>query len=355
MSNNVHIRNVAKYYGEFLAIPELSLDIREGEFFTLLGPSGCGKTTLLRMIAGFNTIEAGAISFNETVINHLPADKRDIGMVFQNYAIFPHLTVKENVAYGLKARKIKGTELKERTQRAMEMMHISEHAAKYPQKLSGGQQQRVALARAIVIQPSVLLMDEPLSNLDAKLRVEMRTVIRQVQQALGITTIYVTHDQEEALSISDRIAIMNKGRVAQLGAPFEIYAHPENAFVADFIGTSSFLDVEIANGTIAIPGKKPLACKAKRDYSGKGILSVRPESVILGETETSDLHGKIVTATFLGDSVAYAIELDSGQALAANQYMNMPGRTHSAGETVGIRFLEERLNLFDASGEEALL
>ena len=201
MSKTITIDHVDKFYGSFQAIKDVSLSIEEGEFFTLLGPSGCGKTTLLRMIAGFNTIEKGEIRFGDTVINHVPTYKRNIGMVFQSYAIFPHLTVQQNVAYGLKARKVPKDELNARVEKAMKLTQIDQFAKRQPQQLSGGQQQRVALSRAIVIEPDLLLMDEPLSNLDAKLRVEMRTAIREIQRELNITTIYVTHDQEEALAV----------------------------------------------------------------------------------------------------------------------------------------------------------
>ena len=245
MSNEVIIKNAVKRYGDFTALHGVSLNIEKGEFFTLLGPSGCGKTTLLRMIAGFNSIEGGDFYFGENRINDVPAHKRDIGMVFQNYAIFPHLTVEENVAYGLKARKVDKKEIDRRVKEALELVQIAPLATRKPSELSGGQQQRVALARAFVIEPSVLLMDEPLSNLDAKLRVQMRSIIKKLQRRLGITTIYVTHDQEEALAISDRIAVMNQGRVMQVGTPSEIYAKPENPFVAGFIGVSNFLNCDV--------------------------------------------------------------------------------------------------------------
>lgn len=236
MSNQVIIQNAVKRYGDFTALNGVSLDIQEGEFFTLLGPSGCGKTTLLRMIAGFNSIEGGDFYFGEKRINDVPAHKRDIGMVFQNYAIFPHLTVRENVAYGLKARKMAAKEIKPKVDEALELVQISHLADRKPNELSGGQQQRVALARAFVIEPSVLLMDEPLSNLDAKLRVQMRSVIKKLQRRLGITTIYVTHDQEEALTLSDRIAVFNKGFIEQIGTPNEVYNHSQTEFVCNFIG-----------------------------------------------------------------------------------------------------------------------
>ena len=248
MSNDVIIKDAVKRYGDFTALNGVSLDIREGEFFTLLGPSGCGKTTLLRMIAGFNSIEGGDFYFGEKRINDVAAHKRDIGMVFQNYAIFPHLTVRENVAYGLKARKTPKAEMEKRVNEALELVQISHLADRKPNELSGGQQQRVALARAFVIEPSVLLMDEPLSNLDAKLRVQMRSVINKLQRRLGITTIYVTHDQEEALAISDRIAVMKDGNIMQIGTPNEIYAKPQNPFVAGFIGVSNFMDCQSEGG-----------------------------------------------------------------------------------------------------------
>ena len=217
MSVSIGIDNVVKKYGDTTIIPDLSAFIKNGEFFTLLGPSGCGKTTLLRMIAGFNSIEGGTIKFDDKVINDIPAQKRNIGMVFQSYAIFPHLTVRQNVEYGLKIRKVPKEHMKERVDEILKVVKIDEYQDRLPERLSGGQQQRVALARAIVIHPQVLLMDEPLSNLDAKLRIEMRSAIRDVQKQVGITTVYVTHDQEEALAISDRIAVMKLGIIQPPG------------------------------------------------------------------------------------------------------------------------------------------
>src|SRR5574344_1667988 len=249
MRKNIKIRHAVKKYGNNVIISDLNLDVKQGEFFTLLGPSGCGKTTLLRMIAGFNTIEGGQFYFGDNLINDLPAHMRDIGMVFQNYAIFPHLTVKENVGYGLKARKLPKEQIDAKVAAALKLVQISHLAERKPNELSGGQQQRVALARAFVIEPSVLLMDEPLSNLDAKLRVQMRSVIKKLQKRLGITTIYVTHDQEEALAISDRIAVMNSGDIMQVGTPEEIYRKPANPFVAGFIGISNFIDATVDAGT----------------------------------------------------------------------------------------------------------
>ena len=311
MSNQVIIQNAVKRYGDFTALNGVSLDIQEGEFFTLLGPSGCGKTTLLRMIAGFNSIEGGDFYFGEKRINDVPAHKRDIGMVFQNYAIFPHLTVRENVAYGLKARKMPAKEIKPKVDEALELVQISHLADRKPNELSGGQQQRVALARAFVIEPSVLLMDEPLSNLDAKLRVQMRSVIKKLQRRLGITTIYVTHDQEEALAISDRIAVMKDGHIMQIGTPRDIYAKPQNPFVAGFIGVSNFLDCEV----------------------------------------NAPAPGTILFSTFLGDFIEYEVQLNDGQNLIVNEYTKDTTEIHSDGEQVHLSFDPMRISLYDKSEE----
>ena len=305
MSNEVIIRDAVKRYDDFTALNGVSLDIHEGEFFTLLGPSGCGKTTLLRMIAGFNSIEGGDFFFGEKRINDVAAHKRDIGMVFQNYAIFPHLTVKENVAYGLKARKTPKKEIEARVAEALELVQISHLADRKPNELSGGQQQRVALARAFVIEPSVLLMDEPLSNLDAKLRVQMRTVIKKLQRRLGITTIYVTHDQEEALAISDRIAVMKDGNIMQIGTPSEIYAKPQNPFVAGFIGVSNFLDCDVKGEEVSIQGELSINIPVRKHYEGKGQISARPEQLFITD---KGMPGKILISTFLGDFIEYEVQ-----------------------------------------------
>ena len=251
MSVSIRIKNAVKRYGDNTIIPNLSLDVNDGEFFTLLGSSGCGKTTLLRMIAGFNSIEGGEFYFNDKLINDMPPEKRNIGMVFQNYAVFPHMTAYQNVAFGLEERKIRNPEKKKRVEDILSLVQISELRDRKPENMSGGQQQRIALARAIVIKPDVLLMDEPLSNLDAKLRIEMRSVIRRIQKQFGITTIYVTHDQSEALAISDRIAIMNHGVIQQIGTPFEVYRRPENIFSATlfFITRSPLIFLNFPSGT----------------------------------------------------------------------------------------------------------
>ena len=349
MSNQVIIQNAVKRYGDFTALNGVSLDIQEGEFFTLLGPSGCGKTTLLRMIAGFNSIEGGDFYFGEKRINDVPAHKRDIGMVFQNYAIFPHLTVRENVAYGLKARKMPAKEIKPKVDEALELVQISHLADRKP----GGQQQRVALARAFVIEPSVLLMDEPLSNLDAKLRVQMRSVIKKLQRRLGITTIYVTHDQEEALAISDRIAVMKDGHIMQIGTPRDIYAKPQNPFVAGFIGVSNFLDCEVnapapGNAAVSIKGELDITVPVSRAYTGSGKISARPEQLFFSE---SGMPGTILFSTFLGDFIEYEVQLNDGQNLIVNEYTKDTTEIHSDGEQVHLSFDPMRISLYDKSEE----
>ena len=275
------IQNMELYYGDFKALKGIDLNIQANEITAFIGPSGCGKTTLLRMIAGFNTVDGGEICFDDRVINNLEAHKRDIGMVFQNYAIFPHLTVAENVAYGLKAKKCPKDQIPGKVEEALELVQIGKLKDRKPNELSGGQQQRVALARAFVIEPGVLLMDEPLSNLDAKLRVQMRTVIKKLQRRLGITTIYVTHDQEEALAISDRIAVMKEGNIMQVGTPEEIYKKPENTFVAGFIGVSNFVECDVKGddpnqAVLDIKGECSITCTLKKPFTGKGIISAIP-------------------------------------------------------------------------------
>lgn len=355
-SQNVKIENATKIYGNFKACDHISLDIKGGEFFTLLGPSGCGKTTLLRMIAGFNTINGGQIYFNDKLINHISADKRNIGMVFQNYAIFPHMTVEENVAYGLKARKIKGEELKKRSMDAMKMMQIDNLKDRMPSQLSGGQQQRVALARAVVIHPDVLLMDEPLCNLDAKLRVTMRTSIKKIQKQLDITTIYVTHDQEEALAISDRIAVIHDGKVEQLGAPKEIYTKPNNMFVANFIGTSGFLDGTAENGVVSINGsKKKIALPMTKAFKGAVKISVRPEYATLGAPADGEIPGTITLATFLGDFMNYEIQLSDGKVIEVNEYTEHMDHLYKVGDKVSVHLMEKRISVFDAATEKSLM
>lgn len=361
MSHLIDIKNVVKKYGDFRAVDNVSITVNKGEFFTLLGPSGCGKTTLLRMIAGFNSIEEGEIYFDTDMINNIPAHKRNIGMVFQNYAIFPHMSVYENVAYGLKARKVPKQEMAEKINEALTLAQIDNLKDRQPANMSGGQQQRVALARAIVIHPGLLLMDEPLSNLDAKLRVEMRTVIKELQRNLGITTIYVTHDQEEALAISDRIAVMNKGRVMQVGKPENIYRHPANEFVAGFIGISNFLSGEIVNydadqnAQIKINNAFEISIKCKSCSKGAVKISVRPEEFIIKAKNETGLLGSIFQKTFLGDFISYVVQLDNGRLVQVNEYCKDNETIRELGEVIRLDLMKNKINLFNETGEETLL
>lgn len=355
MSHAVIVDHAVKTYGDFTAVNGISLTIQPGEFFTLLGPSGCGKTTLLRMIAGFNTVDGGEIRFDDKVINNVPAHKRDIGMVFQNYAIFPHLNVAENVAYGLKARHVPKDQIPPRVEEALKMVQIDQLKTRKPNELSGGQQQRVALARAFVIEPSVLLMDEPLSNLDAKLRVQMRTTIKKLQRRLGITTVYVTHDQEEALAISDRIAVMNQGNIMQIGSPEEIYRKPANPFVANFIGVSNFIDCTVQTGAgkaeVKLPGGYSISIPVSRDYEGEAILSARPEQLFFDE---QGIPGKINMSIFLGDFVQYEVELVTGQVIELNEYTKDVDTIRTDGKGVHISMNPLQVSLYEKESKEVL-
>jgi iron(III) transport system ATP-binding protein len=360
MGNPLYIENVVKRFGDFNAVDGISLEIEEGEFFTLLGPSGCGKTTLLRMIAGFNSVDAGVIRFKEKILNDIPAHRRNIGMVFQNYAIFPHMSVFNNVAYGLKARKVSKEDIEKRVTEVLDLVQMGEYKDRQPSKLSGGQQQRIALARAIVINPDILLMDEPLSNLDAKLRIDMREVIKKIQNNLNITTVYVTHDQEEALAISDRIAVMNGGKIQQIGTPREIYQNPGNTFVADFIGTSTFLDCSLENKTkkkslLKILDGSEIEIPLQTDYSGGAVLAFRAEEVTLGKPGPGKLNGKIVFSTFLGGLMNYEIMLDNDQVVLVTEYLKDNEIWRNIGDEVSLNFNMSRINLFDAVNKEVLV
>jgi ABC-type Fe3+/spermidine/putrescine transport system ATPase subunit len=320
----------------------VSLDIADGELFTLLGPSGCGKTTLLRMIAGFYPVDGGQIVFGERRVDGLPPYERNIGMVFQNYALWPHMTVAANVTYGLKLRKLASTEIARRLEDGLRKVNLTGFADRYPGQLSGGQQQRVALARALVLNPDILLLDEPLSNLDAKIRVQVRAEIRTLQRELGITTVYVTHDQEEALSLSDRVAVMRDGRVLQVATPKELYERPATRFVADFVGTNNFIAGVCRGAGEAAPGgtmivETALGILRARVAPGiasgaRCVLAVRPENLALasgfappgagaaapnGAPENA-VEGKIVLASYLGSVLRYDVATAAGLTLKAD-------------------------------------
>ncbi len=360
MAVAIHIKNIKKQYEDNVVIHDLSVDIKPGELFTLLGPSGCGKTTLLRMIAGFNSIEAGTIAFDDKVINNVPVYKRNFGMVFQSYAIFPNMTVYRNIEYGLKNKKLSKAEIKSRVEEILDIVQLTEYRDRYPNKLSGGQQQRVALARAVVVRPQVLLMDEPLSNLDAKLRLEMRTVISRLQRELGITTVYVTHDQEEALAISDRIAVMNKGDIYHCDSPERIYSRPYNTFVANFIGSSSMI-----NGTVTEVGsvtkirmETGLEIEMNNifplEVGREVIVGVRPEEFIVAP-EGQGMKGTVKLKQFLGKNIKYEVAFDNGTEVEVCSDTNSAQRIYNFNETIYLTVNTKRINVFDKDKKTTLI
>lgn len=363
MSVTIGLSNLTKKYGDLTIIPNLSATVKNGEFFTLLGPSGCGKTTLLRMIAGFATIEGGEIRFDDKVINDIPAHNRNIGMVFQNYAIFPHLTVRKNVEYGLKLRKLSKEEIKRRTDEILEIVKITSLQDRSPDRLSGGQQQRVALTRAIVIHPSVLLMDEPLSNLDAKLRIEMRSAIRDIQKSVGITTIYVTHDQEEALAISDRIAVMHEGVIQQIGAPESIYTRPYNLHVTTFIGHSNIFCGYLTPNGNGYNMDLGDSCILEMDNlvanipEGKVTVAIRPEEFII--CENGGINFIVEGKTFLGRYVSYDLTYKNreGAETAAqfSQDVGQADKIYAHGDSIRLMPNIKKINVFDSGTETSLV
>jgi ABC-type Fe3+/spermidine/putrescine transport system ATPase subunit len=318
----ITLDDVVKRFGDTTAVDGATLAIEDGELFTLLGPSGCGKTTLLRLIAGFyRPPDAGVIRFGERRVDRLPPHQRNIGMVFQNYALWPHMTVRANISYGLRLRKLAAGEIAARLERGLRQVNLLGLEDRYPGQLSGGQQQRVALARALVLNPDILLLDEPLSNLDAKIRVQVRGEIRRLQQSLGITTVYVTHDQEEALSLSDRVAVMREGRIQQVASPKALYERPVNRFVADFVGTNNFIPgVCQGGGPDRVTVQTPLGVVHGRpgDSVGAGsrcVLAVRPENVALGAGADNVFDGRVALASYLGTTLRYDVETPAGLLL----------------------------------------
>ena len=347
IKKGVRLENISKIYqdpktgADFYAVHNTSLTIEPGSFVTLLGPSGCGKTTTLRMIAGFESPDEGEIYLGDEPINELTPNKRDTAMVFQSYALLPHYNIFDNVAYGLKLRKVPKDEIKSRVMRILDLVELTGMESRMTNQLSGGQQQRVALARALVIEPSVLLFDEPLSNLDAKLRVSMRTEIRRIQQEVGITAIYVTHDQSEAMALSDKIIIMNKGVVAQMGTPQEIYYHPNSEFVADFIGEANFLRgrierIEGGNAVITVEGSEISVVAPENAQVGKDCtLVLRPEAAVLADE--GGLPCRVVLSCFMGSYQNYHVMVgDTLVKLSENNPKNK--RIYSVGESCVLKF-----------------
>jgi len=322
MAEAIRVENVTKRFGDFVAVDDVDLTIPQGEFFSLLGPSGCGKTTTLRMLAGFEVPTEGRILLEGEPVEKVPPYKRDVNMVFQSYALFDHLDVAENVAFGLKRKKVPKDEIGTRVGEALELVSLSERAGARTGELSGGQRQRVALARALVNHPKVLLLDEPLGALDLKLRKQMQVELKQIQREVGITFVYVTHDQEEALSMSDRIAVMNEGRVAQCDEPEDIYEHPSGEFVAGFIGTSNLMAGVVEDGQVRLANGERLAIPLPADVSrGDSVhLSVRPEKIALDddiEEGMVTLEGRVEHRVYLGVSTQVTVSLGGGAEIVA--------------------------------------
>ncbi len=346
------LENITKVFpsrgnvGEVTAVQDVNLEIQKGELVTLLGPSGCGKTTTLRMIAGFEFPTSGRIVLDGQEINSLPPHKRDMSMVFQSYALFPHLTVFENVAYGLNVQRLDKKTIRGHVGRVLDLVHLQGYGDRAPGQLSGGQQQRVALARALVMEPKVLLMDEPLSNLDAKLREEMRTEIRRIQRELNITSVYVTHDQIEAMTLSDRIVVMNEGLIEQIGSPVEIYRYPNSRFVANFIGRANFIPGVVlaqSNSTLTVQtlGERITLSNIKRDFhEGEPVtLIVRPEMIQI-KKRGGVYQGVVRQAVYLGDMIEYAVEI-GGVSILGTETDPRVTELFPEGENITLDFAED--------------
>jgi iron(III) transport system ATP-binding protein len=344
----LHFKNVSKFFGETRAVDGVTLDVKDGELFFLLGPSGCGKSTFLRTIAGFYQPDTGELYFDDKLMNDIPPHRRNIGMVFQNYALWPHMSVYENVEYGLNVRKLSADVKREKVGRVLEIVRMDQYADRNPNQLSGGQQQRIALARALVIEPDVLLLDEPLSNLDAKLRLEMRKEIKRIHLEAGITSVYVTHDQKEALSLADRVAVMRDGRIVQIGTPREIYNLPLSSFVADFIGETNFIrgkpKSEVGGNLLMETAIGEILCTptdSKLVQSDVMLCSVRPESINVSdnllENAPNQFEATVSSITYLGDVEEYWLNMkDSSQIKAV---LNNPGQyERRSGDKVYISF-----------------
>jgi putative spermidine/putrescine transport system ATP-binding protein len=352
------LTGVQKRFGEVSAVHDFHLAADRGEFVSFLGPSGCGKTTTLRMIAGFEQPTAGTITIDGNDITRKPPNQRNVGMVFQAYALFPNMTVADNIGFGMKVHRKPAADIRKRVGELLELINLPDRGGRYPYQLSGGQQQRVALARALAIEPSVLLLDEPLSALDAKIRVSLRQEIRAIQRQLGITTVYVTHDQEEALSLSDRVVVMSEGRVEQIGTPFEIYNFPATPFVASFVGTLNLVQATVADagtGTLSIEGQtvqtaKPITtARAGENFT----LALRPEGIDLGPGRESENHlvGAVQDVNFLGSIVRIRVLVGTATTIALDAF-NEPSLTLPAvGEQVTLSFPPEACFVLGAAGE----
>lgn len=352
MKKGISIKNMTKVFvinskSTVVAVDKVNLEVLPGDFVTLLGPSGCGKTTLLRMVAGFETLTEGEIFIGKENIGNLTPDKRDTALVFQNYALFPHMNVYDNIAYGLKIQKVEKSEIKRRVQRILDLMKMNEFAHRVPSQMSGGQQQRVSLARALVMEPGVLLFDEPLSNLDAKLRIHMRDEIRKIQKEVGITSLYVTHDQSEAMGLSDKVVIMKDGLIQQVGSPREIYQRPVNEFVAGFIGKTNIIDGTVLrrdnnNYQVDINGvKHEIESTKSYEVNTNVKLVLRPESIIVGKT---DFNGKVSKSIFMGENHEYEVNWN-GLTLQINESNPFGKRIYDVDEDMSFGFDEASLHI----------
>ena len=347
----VEFKNVTKEFGDVQAVRNLNFSIEKGQLVTLLGPSGCGKTTTLRLIAGLEMVTEGNIFIGDKEVTKLSASDRDVSMVFQSYALFPHMTVMQNVSYGLTMSRISKQEVKEKSQNGLELVGLSGFGERLPSELSGGQQQRVAVARALVLEPEVLLFDEPLSNLDAKLRRRVREEIRELQQDLGLTTVYVTHDQEEALAVSDRIIVMNEAVIAQEGTPKQLYEEPINMFVSDFIGdanliNSSILEIDGLNAKLDIGGIQ-LQLPHRGLMPGNAMVAIRPQSIYLDESGTEKgILGTILKSSYLGDHLEYTVKCELGEFFVID---NQKQTQHPPGASVSITFRSYGISLIPES------
>jgi putative spermidine/putrescine transport system ATP-binding protein len=352
----LELTDIQKRFGETVAVSDFNLKAEKGEFVSFLGPSGCGKTTTLRMIAGFEQPSSGQIMIDGEDVTYKAPNKRNVGMVFQSYALFPNMTVADNVGFGLKVRKRSKDDIKKRVDELLEIVNLPDKGKRYPYQLSGGQQQRVALARALAFEPQVLLLDEPLSALDAKIRVALRVEIRSIQRQLGITTVYVTHDQEEALSLSDRVVVMSEGRMEQVGTPFEIYNFPSTAFVASFVGTLNVLPGKVtdaAKGEVTIAGQPVRIARAFEGSLGRDVtVALRPEMVSLGSDAAGGenrLTGKVSDVSFLGSIVRFRIALgDGGPTVILDEFNEPTLKLPELGETATISFPADGPLVLDA-------
>ena len=339
----LELTDVQKRFGDVAAVADFNLKAERGEFVSFLGPSGCGKTTTLRMIAGFEQPTAGTIVLDGVDITNRPPNRRNVGMVFQSYALFPNMTVADNIGFGLAVRKRPSSEIKTRVGELLELINLPDKGGRYPYQLSGGQQQRIALARALAFEPSVLLLDEPLSALDAKIRVALRLEIRQIQRRLGITTVYVTHDQEEALSLSDRVVVMSEGRMEQVGTPFEIYNFPATPFVASFVGTLNLLPASIVDagrGELTVAGQPVRVAKRFEGGGGRSVsVALRPEMVSLGNADgMNNVTGKVTDVSFLGSIVRVRVTLAEGAVVSLDEFNEPTLKLPSVDDTITINF-----------------